>query len=83
MEIRAIWGWYGELRDVKARTRQRRGREIEDGIERAGEVPKWSRLGRSREITPGAMSLEGKYRIRSNEYSRDILLERIISRARH
>jgi len=38
-------------------------------------MSKWSRRG-SREITPGATSLEGKYRIRSNEYPRDIELSR-------
>lgn len=35
-------------------------------------MPKWSRRGRSREITPGAASLGEKYRIRSNEYLRDV-----------
>jgi len=38
-------------------------------------MPKWSRRG-SREITPGATSLGGKYRIRGNEYLRDIELSR-------
>lgn len=41
------------------------------GIEGRRGMPKWSRRG-SREITPGATSLGGKYRIRSNEYPRDV-----------
>jgi len=45
------------------------GRAGEGGRESG--MPK-SRYGRSGEITPGATSLRGKYRIRSNEYPRNV-----------
>lgn len=46
-------------------------KQEDERIEGRRGMPKWSRRG-SREITPGATSLGGKYRIRSNEYPRDV-----------